>query len=155
MFADDTPCHPARRGSDQPVDQGSSFRSDRAPSPFPDRVVRPARRYSPQRLRRSVSERLAEALFALAGGHGAVLIHRETPWASITFSGSRHHLVLSFAGIEAIEPGERFIAALPDHEFNLPGQLVAEAQLVEVEHVLLPQPTMRVSVELLLLDDEG
>ncbi len=49
--------------------------------------------------------------------------------------------------------GEQFIAALPEHEFTLPRQLVADAAVVSVEHATLPEPRLTVELELLLLDD--
>ncbi len=107
----------------------------------------------PRRARRSNADRLREALVALGEHRGRVLTHGEKAWASITFAGSRHALALSFAGDEAVAAGERFVAALPEHEFALPGQLVADATVVEVDHRLLPHPTLVVRCELLLLED--
>lgn len=110
----------------------------------------------PVRSRRSARTpalRLREALCAMAGGRAETLHHGETNWASITFSGTRHRLRLRFAGAEGVAAGERLIDALPDHEFAIPRQLVADAQVLEVEHTLLPEPEMRVTVELLLLEE--
>ncbi len=109
--------------------------------------------HPPKLVRRSITERLRAALLALAGASGEVLVHREKPWASITFAGSRHTLSLRFAGAEAVAAGERFVAALPEHEFAIPGQLVADATVSEVEHRLLPQPQLVVGCELLLLEE--
>lgn len=103
--------------------------------------------------RRGVGDRLREALLALGDWRGQVLTHSEKSWASITFAGSRHTLALMFAGEEGVEAGEHFIASLPEHEFAIPGQLVAEASIIEVEHRLLPQPRLVVQCELLLLED--
>jgi hypothetical protein len=103
------------------------------------------------RTRRTSGERLRDALLALAGP-GKIEAHREKNWASITFAGARHTIDLGFDGAAAVEAGELFIAALPDHEFAIPGQIVAEATVVEVEHRLDP-PSMRVTCELLLLED--
>lgn len=108
---------------------------------------------APARKRRLPSERLQVALRALAGGHGQVVIHREVPWASITFAGTRHTLSLTFSGAEAVEAGELLIAELPEHEFAIPGQLVADAQVLSADHALLPEPVLRVEVELLLLEE--
>lgn len=107
-------------------------------------------RYRP---RRSTGDRVNVAVLALAGGHAQLLAHSEKPWASITFSGSRHELTLDFDGEEAIADGEAFIAALPDHEFTLPGKLVADACIQSVDHRMMPEPRMEVRVALLLLDD--
>ena len=47
--------------------------------------------------------RLREALMILGDFRGQVITHTEKAWASITFSGARHTLVLLFAGEEAVE----------------------------------------------------
>jgi hypothetical protein len=104
------------------------------------------------RTRRSAGERLRDAILDLADHKAVVLAHNETSWASITFAGARHKLLLAFSGASAIEAGEQLVASLPDHEFAIPGQLVAEAAVVEVDHRLAP-PSMRVTCELLLLED--
>ena len=96
---------------------------------------------------------LLSALLGLAGGRGELIRHAERSWASVTFSGTRHTVVLAFAGIEAVAAGEQFIDALPDHEFAIPRQLVADAAVVRVDHTALPQPRLEVEVELLLLEE--
>ena len=96
---------------------------------------------------------LLSALMALAGGKAELLRHAERSWASVTFSGTRHTVALSFTGSEAVAAGESFIAALPDHEFTVPRQLVADAAVIAVEHTALPEPKLEVTVELLLLED--
>ena len=103
--------------------------------------------------RRSAGDRLRTALMVLSEHQGQVITHSEKAWASITFAGTRHSLSLLFAGEQAVEAGERFIAALPDHEFAIPGQLVADAGIVEVEHRLSPSPRLAVQCDLLLLED--
>lgn len=107
----------------------------------------------PGRTERGPSRKLAASLLALAGGHATLLRHAEQPWASITFAGARHELTLAFLGSEAIEAGEAFIAAVPDHEFAIRGQLVADAAIRAVDHMLLPEPRLTVVLELLLLED--
>jgi len=119
---------------------------------LPDRT--PTQRLStrPVRTIRSSSSRLIDAVAALAVS-GILIDHRETSWASITFAGTRHSMSWLFSGADAVECGEAFIAALPDHEFRLPGCLVADATIVEVSSRQLPEPTMSVKVEVLLLDE--
>ncbi|MCA0904282.1 hypothetical protein [Qipengyuania aquimaris] len=107
----------------------------------------------PVRPRRSSGDRLRDALIALGEHQGQVLTHTEKAWASITFAGTRHSLSILFAGEDAVEAGERFIAALPDHEFMLAGQLVADAGVSEVDHRIMPDPRLVVQCELLLLED--
>ncbi len=109
--------------------------------------------HPPRLARRSTTDRLREAFLALAEQRGEVLVHREKAWASITFAGTRHRLSLRFAGADAVAAGERFVAALPEHEFAIPGQLVADATVSEVEHRLLPAPLLLVTCELLLLEE--
>lgn len=96
---------------------------------------------------------LLAAVMDLAGGQAELLRHSERPWASITFTGSRHNLTLAFTGPEVMAIGETFIAVLPEHEFNLPRQIVADAAVLSVEHVLLPAPRLTVEIELLLLEE--
>ena len=107
---------------------------------------------SPMRPRRGPRERLAEALLTLAEGKARIASHSEKNWASITFAGARHRVELVFEGAQAVEAGECFIAFLPDHEFAIPGQLVADAAVVEVEHLFDP-PLLTVTCELLLLEE--
>ena len=113
--------------------------------------ARPLRK--PARARRTAGDRLRDALLALAEGKAELVAHTERAWASITFEGARHHLQLRFEGGEAIEAGERMIAALPDHEFAIPGNLVADATVVEARHTMLPGPRLTVTCEVLLLRD--
>jgi hypothetical protein len=89
----------------------------------------------------------------LAGGQAELLRHADRPWASATFCGTRHAIALTFAGEEAIAAGEEFIALLPDHEFDLPGEIVADAAISQVEHAHHPEARLTVEFELLLLED--
>ena len=108
---------------------------------------------SPRISRRTLSDRLRDAVLAVAGGHGSVVTHQEKAWASITFAGTRHSLQLVFEGADAVEYGETLVAELPDHEFAIPRQLVADAVITAVDSTLLPAPRMEVTCELLLLED--
>ncbi|MCW1381445.1 hypothetical protein OLX02_01280 [Novosphingobium sp. KCTC 2891] len=106
------------------------------------------------RVRPTTGERLIAALRKFAGERAEVVRHKEAPWASVTFTGSRHTLVLRFEGWEACDDGENFVADLPEHEFTLPGVLVADAAVTCNTQVLLPEPAMEVEIELLLLDNK-
>jgi len=46
------------------------------------------------------------------------------------------------------------IVLLPEHEFAIPRQLVADAAVTSVDHRIGPNARMDVRVELLLLDEE-
>lgn len=104
------------------------------------------------RIRREPRIRLREALFTLAKGQATIVRHDEKSWASITFAGTRHRLDLVFDGAEAVEAGELFMVFLPEHEFEIPGQLVADATVTAVDHRREP-PRLQVSCELLLLEE--
>lgn len=96
---------------------------------------------------------LLSALLELAGGKAELLRHEERAWASATFSGTRHNVRLAFDGAEAVAAGEHFIEALGEHEFDIRGQIVADAVIIAVEHIAPPRPRLEVEAELLLLDD--
>ncbi|WBY16185.1 hypothetical protein PF049_11375 [Erythrobacteraceae bacterium WH01K] len=106
-----------------------------------------------RKVRRTLSDRLRDAVLALADGHGSVKRHTEKAWASITFTGTRHEMLLVFDGAQAVEAGESLVADLPTHEFAIPRQLAADAIVTAVDHTLLPAPRMEVACELLLLED--
>ena len=101
----------------------------------------------------TTSARVRRVVLALAGQHGEVQHHAEKAWASITFAGTRHTLRLLFEGSDAVAAGEDLVATLPEHEFAIPRQLVADATVTGVESTLLPEPRMLVECELLLLED--
>ncbi len=95
----------------------------------------------------------------LVGGDGAGRRQGRTAAPRRTALGQRdllrqppHHRA-GFTGAEAMAAGEAFIAALPEHEFAIPRQLVADAAVVAVEHVAVPEVRMTVEAELLLLED--
>lgn len=106
-----------------------------------------------RRPRRGSTDHLREAVMALGQWHGQMLTHSQRAWASITFSGTRHSLALLFCGEDAVNAGEIFVATLDEHEFRIPGQLVADAAITEVEHRLVPTPRMVVQCEILLLEE--
>ena len=104
--------------------------------------------------RNAPANRLLAALHALGGGHGALLRHEERPWASITFSGCNHSVTFRFAGDAGVAAGEAFVATLPEHEFAIPHQLVAEATVTAARHALRPEPSLEVECAVLLLDED-
>jgi hypothetical protein len=115
-----------------------------APAPAP----RPA-----FKARRTTADRVRTALMQLTGGHGTILGHDEKAWASITFAGTRHELVLEFCGADTVVGGEELIERLPDHEFTLPGQLVADATITKVDHRFGAMERLEVTAVLLLLEE--
>ncbi|MEM9501462.1 MAG: hypothetical protein AAF941_06400 [Pseudomonadota bacterium] len=124
-------------------------------APSPAEAQRPslsrrARRYRPKR---TTADRVREALLLLAEGRASLLTHEEKAWSSITFTGTRHEVMLDFDGAEAVEIGEEFIAKLSEHEFRIPGQLVADATVREVDHRFGEDERLVVTAVLLLLED--
>ncbi len=89
----------------------------------------------------------------LAEDRADLLSHEEKAWNSITFSGTRHEVMLDFQGEEEVAAGEEFIANLPEHEFTIPGQLVADATIREVDHRFGADERMVVTAVLLLLEE--
>ena len=73
--------------------------------------------------------------------------------ASATFAGTKHMVALAFTGMDGVDSAEALIEALPDHEFRIPGQVVADALVVSIDQAALPQPRMVLELELLLLED--
>lgn len=74
---------------------------------------------------------LSRAVLADSGALAATLVENGwRSWASATFSGARHWLVLSLpAGAGA----GAWLAALPEAEFAIRGHLVADIVVVAVE----------------------
>jgi hypothetical protein len=99
---------------------------------------------------------LNAALIALAQGHGTVVNHYETPWASVIFTGTRHQVELKFSGEDAVRAGECLVAFLPDHEFGkMPDRtsVVVDAFAGLVDYRLWETPVLFVVCELLLVEE--
>ena len=62
--------------------------------------------------------------------------------------------MLHYDGSPLRSEAEKLIAELPEHEFEIPRTLVADAAVSRLDQVLLPEPTMTVELMLLLLDDD-
>ncbi|WP_298334247.1 hypothetical protein [uncultured Erythrobacter sp.] len=107
----------------------------------------------PMRARRTTGDRLREALIKLSGQCATCVKHEEKAWSSITFSGTRHEITLRFEGSEAVAHGEELIEQLPEHEFTIPGQLVADATIREVDHRFGMQERLVITAVLLLLEE--
>jgi hypothetical protein len=107
----------------------------------------------PMRARKTTADRLREALFKLSGQCAKCVKHEESAWSSITFSGTRHEVTLVFEGAAQVANGEEFMELLPEHEFSLPGQLVADATIREVDHRFGMHERLEVTAVLLLLEE--
>jgi hypothetical protein len=75
---------------------------------------------------------LFRALLARCGGdRDRILLtdSRSTDWQSLTFVGERHRFCLRFTGADAEAVADSFCSGLADHEFAIPGQIVADIQV--------------------------
>ena len=102
---------------------------------------------------RGIPARLVKTLARIAGDFGAgvpvypmLVLETATtkPWSSATFDGEIHRLELRLHG-GAVEIGnalDRLIDRLPDAEFDLSGQFVADAKLLAFN--LNPEPGVAV-----------
>jgi len=100
--------------------------------------------------RRDVGARLERALIAAAATEGCVLRIVEAswvPWASVTFSGARHRLVLE---LDASVVAQAWLVALPDLELPIRGHLVADLQVVTVETM---DGVLRAAIEALTVEE--
>lgn len=57
--------------------------------------------------------------------------YRATDWHSLTFAGERHELTVRIPGEDRIAIVRRLIGGLGEHEFNLPGHIVADIGATE------------------------
>ena len=105
-----------------------------------------------QRRRLTTGQRLAQALFDLAGPGARLVRHGETQGSSATFSGSRHTLVIRFAGQGAIDDAEVLMTAITEDAIAIPGALIAELTVTAFTQTLLPHPEAEMTVAALLLD---
>lgn len=94
------------------------------------------------------------ALIELAGGHGELLAHEEHSWASLTFQGARHRIMIAFDGSSAVAGGNALRADLGEHEFEIPGWLVADATVVATDQRYGANPRLVVTAELLLVESD-
>lgn len=97
-------------------------------------------RSSAVRLLRALQRLLPEASFGILS---------ERPWHSLTFSGHQMCISARLNGPPA-ENVQRFTKGLPNHEFCLPGQLVADIAVTERCFVAGEHSLM---IEALVLDD--
>jgi hypothetical protein len=67
---------------------------------------------------------------ALCATFATVEHHESRAWASVTFSGERHRLVLRLAGDGAAAEADRFLDGLAEREFALDGHILADIVLV-------------------------
>lgn len=81
----------------------------------------------PRPPRRDPHTRVIAQLLELAGPESSVIATSVRPWASATFTGARHKIVLRFSGDDQEHSVRRFAMHLPDFEFTIAGHIVADA----------------------------
>ena len=74
---------------------------------------------------------LAGQIEALAGNRAIVTLDRERPWASITFAGTRHSLVVNWTSAADISVANNLAKILPEQEFAIPGYFIADLLVTE------------------------
>ncbi|MEQ1551628.1 hypothetical protein [Sphingorhabdus sp.] len=92
---------------------------------------------------------LSKALLALLP-EAEIASRKQTPWHSATFSGERVTIVLKLTGDAPAERATAFAKALPDTEFNLRRQLVADIVVSDMQPL---EDGVLLTVEALLLDE--
>ncbi|WP_417593420.1 hypothetical protein [Parasphingorhabdus sp.] len=88
----------------------------------------------PERLkvcRRDPGSLLARQLEALAGDQPHVTIQRERPWASITFTGTRHSFAVNWPNAPSPDQRDNIAKTIAEHEFAIPGYFVADMLVTE------------------------
>lgn len=95
---------------------------------------------------------VTNALLELACGQGQLCSHSWKPWKSESFEGSRHNVIITFEGSDAVSYGEALIAMLPGHRFALAGKLVTSATIEWVNRQISPKDALTTELQLLLLD---
>lgn len=73
--------------------------------------------------------RLIRALLELLGPEAELVAAHEREWASATFSGARHRIDLRVPLADAASAPSPALAALPEHDFALSGEIVADCVL--------------------------
>lgn len=80
-----------------------------------------------------VSRRLSVNFVNLSKG-STLIDAGSVPWRSMGLVGEHHRIRLSLNGPDAETEAERLAQALPEHEFGLPGLLVADVAITATRH---------------------
>jgi hypothetical protein len=106
----------------------------------------PVEQARPKACLRSPGSLIASQIEALAANRVTVTMEHERPWASITFSGTRHSFAVDWEGTAEPDGMHNLAKALPDHEFAIPGYFVADI-------LVRQQSDLRLLVEALSIID--
>ena len=109
-------------------------------------------RYKPVRATESLStRRLLRSLLDLAGPDAEVRCTETTPWASALYDGARHMIQMELSGEDAEVLAEALKTLLPDAEFLIMGNIVADLSVDE--HVVLDAQRHRLDLSVLTIAD--
>jgi len=78
---------------------------------------------------------------------------RSVDWRSLTFDGERHEIALRFTGPGAGREAERMLDGLDEHEFRLPGAIVADIS-VAGRCVGLDDGSVSIAIEALTISSD-
>jgi hypothetical protein len=80
---------------------------------------------------------------------------RSPDWASITFSGARHHIPFTIMGEEAEKAAHRLLSRLSETEFSVPGHILADIGLLSRQPSRTPGglSCVSVTIEALTVED--
>ena len=81
---------------------------------------------SPDYIVQPTAAKLIRAVLEVCGKGSELVGAHEREWASATFSGARHSLDLMIPANDEGGALPNAIARLPDHEFDLPDEIVAD-----------------------------
>lgn len=114
----------------------------------------PSRSHSKGESNGKLVNQLTTQLHDLTGPNCTILLKRERPWASITFSGTRHLFEIDCAAGDAERIRQKLEESLPEHEFDLTGYFVADA-LVEAapDHAGPDEQLQTVCIDILTITD--
>lgn len=81
----------------------------------------------PRAPKRDPHVRVIARLSEVAGPDMSVIASSSRPWASATFIGAQHRVILRFTGDDAAQCAAHFAERLPEAEFSISGHIVADA----------------------------
>ena len=105
-----------------------------------------------KKIRHDPATALIRAVLTLAEGQAELEEHRDTSWASATFTGMRHVMRVSLTGEDGVRTGEWLASILPDHEFHIAGHLVADIAVSAVHRRAEGTPAMTLTIEALTVE---
>ncbi|QJB69423.1 hypothetical protein [Parasphingorhabdus halotolerans] len=99
-------------------------------------------------MKNDVGSQLTMQLQQYFGRYGEITLKREKPWASITFSGTRHYFeLITEPGVEE-KTVNALLAPLVSHEFDISGHFVADILV----HLRAPADA-RIAIDILTIVD--